>query len=82
MSLGCTDVTAVNGYRHDCVASAVTAEEKMCPIALDYDTELKPAAESPGMEITYELPDGNITTVDDGRVRCPEVLSKPPFIGM
>ena len=42
--------------------------------------ELKPTAESPDME-TYELPDGNITTVCDERFRCPEVPFQPKFIG-
>ena len=56
-------------------------KEKLCYIALDYDTELKSTAESSDKEKTYELPDGNIITVGAERFRCAEVLFQPSFIG-
>jgi len=56
-------------------------KEKLSYIALDYDTEMKEAAESSDKEKTYELPDGNIITVGNERFRCPEVLFQPSFIG-
>merc|ERR1712012_1039555 len=56
-------------------------KEKLCYIALDYDTELKSTAESSDKEKTYELPDGNIITVGAERFRCAEVLFQPGFIG-
>ncbi|KAL9139838.1 actin [Amphidinium carterae] len=56
-------------------------KEKLCYIALDFDTELKAATESSGKGKTYELPDGNIITVGAERFRCPEVLFNPSFIG-
>jgi len=56
-------------------------KEKLCYIALDFDTEMKASSESSDKEKTYELPDGNIITVGSERFRCPEVLYQPSFIG-
>ncbi len=55
--------------------------EKLAYIALDFDTEMKEAGESSDKEKTYELPEGNIITVDSERFRCPEVLFQPTFVG-
>ena len=49
-------------------------KEKMCYIALDFDTEMKMASEDSDKEKASELPDRNITTVGNERFRCPEVL--------
>jgi len=56
-------------------------KEKLCYIALDFDTEMKMSAESTDNEKTYELPDGNMITVGSERFRCPEVLFQPSLVG-
>merc|ERR1712216_829379 len=59
-------------------------KEKLCYIALDYEQEMA-KSEGPGasqVEKDYELPDGNVITVGNERVRAPEVLFQPALIGM
>merc|ERR1719362_803774 len=72
-----------------CYSLTTTAErdivrdvkEKLGYIALDFDAAMKSSSESSDQEKTYELPDGNITTVGSERFRCPEVLFQPSSIG-
>ena len=59
-------------YRH--------IKEMMCYVALNYDEELQISETSSTLQQNYELPDGQVITVDGERFKCPEMLFQPSLI--
>ncbi|XP_064595283.1 uncharacterized protein LOC135461926 isoform X2 [Liolophura sinensis] len=72
------------GYNLDTTAEHETVrelKEKVCYTAQDYFKELQDCECSSEKEVRYELPDGNMVTVESERFMASEVLFDPMLIG-
>lgn len=56
-------------------------KEKLCYVALDPKKEAEAYKSSTNLNKPFELPDGNIVTLQDQQYRCPELLFNPTLIG-
>lgn len=56
-------------------------KESECYVACNFQDELE-QFQKDGKNSKFELPDGKIVEIGNERIRCPEALFNPHFIGM
>jgi len=55
-------------------------KDDLCFVASDYDAGLQQATSSSTLEKTYQMPDGEVMTLEKERFQCPEALFQPSLV--
>jgi actin beta/gamma 1 len=74
-------ILAERGYSLNCEVSC-DIKEKLCYIALDFEEEVALEDSSNTHKKTYELPDGQVITIENESFNCPEALFQKPILEM